>query len=37
MWYSRVVANLTAIPDFISHYERELDDAKKVCRIGGVV
>ena len=37
MWYSRVVANLTAIPDFIAHYERELDDAKKDCRIGGVV
>ena len=37
MWYSRVVANLAAIPDFIAHYERELDDAKKDCRIGGVV
>ena len=37
MWYSRVVASLGAIPDFISHYERELDDSKKDCRIGGVV
>ena len=37
MWYSRVVANLGAIPDFISHYERELDDAKKDCKIAGVV
>lgn len=37
MWYSRVVANLAAIPDFIAHYERELDDAKKDCRIGGMV
>ena len=37
MWYSRVVANLGAIPDFIQHYERELDEAKKECRIGGLV
>ena len=37
MWYSRVVASLGAIPDFIAHYERELDDAKKDCRIGGLV
>ena len=37
MWYSRVVASLDAIPDFISHYERELDDAKRDCKIGGVV
>ena len=37
MWYSRVVANLGLIPDFIQHYERELDEAKKECRIGGLV
>ena len=37
MWYSRVVADLGSIPDFIQHYERELDEAKKECRIGGVV
>jgi hypothetical protein len=37
MWYSRVVANLGSIPDFITHYERELDDAKKDCKIGGLV
>lgn len=37
MWYSRVTAGLAAIPDFIAHYERELEDAKKECRIGGVV
>ena len=36
MWYSRVVADLGAIPDFIAHYERELDSAKAECRIGGV-
>lgn len=37
MWYSRVVANLGAIPDFIAHYERELDEARRECRIGGMV
>jgi hypothetical protein len=37
MWYSRVVADLGAIPDFIAHYERELDEAKRECRIGGYV
>lgn len=37
MWYSRVVADLAAIPEFISHYERELDLAKSECRIGGLV
>ena len=37
MWYSRVTADLGAIPDFIAHYERELEDAKKECRIGGLV
>ena len=29
MWYSKVVANLGAIPDFINHYENELAQAKK--------
>jgi len=29
MWYSRVVASLAAIPDFIAHYESELDQAKR--------
>jgi hypothetical protein len=37
MWYTRVVASLDTIPDFISHYERELDSAKKECRVGGLV
>ena len=29
MWYSRVVASLGNIPDFIDHYENELAQAKK--------
>lgn len=37
MWYSKVVANLGSIPDFIAHYERELEEARKDCRIGGLV
>ena len=37
VWYSRVTAGLDAIPDFIAHYERELDEAKRDCRIGGLV
>jgi hypothetical protein len=37
MWYSRVVSDLGNIPDFIAHYERELDSAKSECRIGGLV
>lgn len=37
MWYSRVVASLDALPDFIQHYERELDSAKADCRVGGLI
>ena len=37
MWYSRVVADLSAIPDFISHYESELASARGDCRISGIV
>ena len=37
MWYSQVVADLGAIPDFIAHYEHELDLAKRDCKIGGVI
>ncbi len=37
MWYSRVVADLSAIPDFITYYETELDTAKNDCKIRGVL
>ena len=37
MWYSRVTADLSAIPDFIAHYETELEDAKRECRVGGLI
>jgi len=37
MWYSKVVADLGNIPDFITYYEQELDGAKRDCRVGGLV
>lgn len=37
MWYSRVVADLGNIPNFIAHYERELDEARKECKISGLI
>jgi len=37
MWYSRITSNLAMIPDFIAHYEHELNEAKRECRIGGYV
>jgi hypothetical protein len=37
MWYSKVVADLSNIPDFIAHYEGELEDARRDVRIGGLV
>ena len=37
MWYSRVVADLSSIPDFINHYENELQSAKNDCKISGLV
>ena len=37
MWYSRITADLGAIPDFIAQYEHELDTAKSEVRLGGLV
>ena len=37
MWYSKVVADLGNLPDFIDHYERELADAKRDCQVGGLI
>jgi len=36
-WYSRITANLGVIPDFIEHYERELDAAREDVRIRGKI
>jgi len=37
MWYSKVVADLGNIPDFITHYEQELNEAKRDCKVGGII
>lgn len=37
MWYSKVTADLSSIPDFIAHYEQELENAKRDCRVGGLI
>ena len=36
-WYSRVVADIGSIPDFIAYYESELSEAKREVGIGGLV
>jgi uncharacterized protein YfdQ (DUF2303 family) len=37
MWYSKIVSNLANIPDFISYYETELDQAKRDVKLSGLV
>lgn len=37
MWYNRVVSDLSVIPDFIQHYENELQSAKSEIVIRGNV
>ena len=37
MWYNRIISDLSSIPDFIEHYQSELDSAKQDCRLSGVV
>lgn len=37
MWYSKVINDLGNIPDFIAHYESELEEARRDCSIGGLV
>jgi len=36
-WYSRITANLSVLPDFISHYETEIISAKQDVKIYGNV
>jgi uncharacterized protein YfdQ (DUF2303 family) len=36
-WYTRVSQDLSAIPDFIAHYDAELNAAKRDINIGGIV
>jgi hypothetical protein len=37
MWYSKVTGNLGNIPSFITHFEAELEEAKRECRVGGLI
>ena len=36
-WYTRITADLSVIPDFITHYETELISAKKEVKVYGNV
>jgi len=36
-WYTRVSQDISAIPDFITHYDAELNAAKRDINIGGIV
>jgi hypothetical protein len=36
-WYTKVSTDLSAIPDFITHYETELAEAKKEVKVYGNV
>ena len=36
-WYTRITTDLSVIPDFIAHYETELEQAKWDGRVGGKV
>ena len=37
MWYTRITSNLGEIPNFITHFENELNAARAEVRIGGIV
>lgn len=37
MWYSKIVANLAHIPEFLTYYENELLQAKKECAVSGLI
>jgi len=36
-WYNKVTQDISYLPDFIDHYNRELESAKYECGIKGVV
>jgi len=35
MWYTRITQDLALLPDFVSYYQNELNDARKECSIKG--
>ena len=36
-WYTRVSQDISVIPDFIAHYEAELELAKRDINVNGIV
>jgi hypothetical protein len=36
-WYTRITADLSVIPDFISHYENEIISAKADVRVYEII
>jgi hypothetical protein len=36
-WYNKVTQDISYLPDFIDHYNRELESAKYECGIKGIV
>lgn len=37
MWYNRVTKDLSQLPNFIAHCEKELEEAKAECKLSGMV
>ena len=37
MWYNRIVQDLGNLPDFISYYEAQLQEAKQDVRVAGLI
>lgn len=35
MWYTRITQDLAVLPDFVSHYQNELAQARQECSIKG--
>ena len=35
MWYNKVTADISSLPDFIDYYEKQLDEAKTEVGIHG--
>lgn len=36
-WYPKVTQNIGHLPDFIEHYSKELDQARRDCAVAGIV
>jgi len=36
-WYTKITQDISTLPDFITHYENELNSAKKEVKVYGNV